>query len=130
MKKHLDVVAGLITKDGKILLCQRKEHDSFGLLWEFAGGVVEPGEDYRRALIREMKEELDLFVEVDKLVGTFEDENETLKITVRLFSCRVLRGAPLAKDCTNFGFFSYSQACTLQCAPVDRKILAALASEL
>jgi mutator protein MutT len=127
MKKHLDVVAGLIEEDGKILLCQRLEHDSFGLLWEFAGGVVEAGEDPRDAVVREMKEELDLTVEPQELFGIFEDENETLKISVRVFSCRIIAGVPRAKECKDLGFFPYSEACALNCAPVDRKILAALA---
>ncbi len=52
------VVAGVIVRDGKILVCQRRRDDSFPLKWEFPGGKIEPGEDDRAALVRELREEL------------------------------------------------------------------------
>ncbi|MFY9752799.1 MAG: (deoxy)nucleoside triphosphate pyrophosphohydrolase [Candidatus Acidiferrales bacterium] len=52
------VVAALIEHDGKLLVCQRKRGDRFGLLWEFPGGKVEPGELPHAAIERELLEEL------------------------------------------------------------------------
>jgi 8-oxo-dGTP diphosphatase len=52
------VVAALIEADGKVLVCQRRRTDSFGLLWEFPGGKVEAGESPSEALARELREEL------------------------------------------------------------------------
>ncbi|HXN99657.1 MAG TPA: (deoxy)nucleoside triphosphate pyrophosphohydrolase [Candidatus Acidoferrales bacterium] len=52
------VVAALIEADGKVLVCQRRRTDSFGLMWEFPGGKVEPGESPSEALARELHEEL------------------------------------------------------------------------
>jgi 8-oxo-dGTP diphosphatase len=52
------VVAALIEADGKLLLCQRRRTDSFGLMWEFPGGKLEPGETPPEALARELQEEL------------------------------------------------------------------------
>jgi 8-oxo-dGTP diphosphatase len=52
------VVAGIIMRDSRILICQRKRGGSFPLKWEFPGGKVEPGEDLRAALVRELAEEL------------------------------------------------------------------------
>ena len=52
------VVAALIEADGKLLVCQRRRTDSFGLMWEFPGGKVEPGESPSGALARELREEL------------------------------------------------------------------------
>jgi mutator protein MutT len=54
----IQVVAALIESDGKVLVCQRKRRDRFGLLWEFPGGKVEPGESLPQALARELTEEL------------------------------------------------------------------------
>jgi 8-oxo-dGTP diphosphatase len=52
------VVAALIEADGKLLVCQRRRTDSFGLMWEFPGGKLEPGESPAEALARELHEEL------------------------------------------------------------------------
>ncbi len=57
---HIDVVAGLIFRDGRLLVCQRHGSSAFPLKWEFPGGKVEPGEPYEDALKRELKEELEI----------------------------------------------------------------------
>ena len=57
-KAELTVVAGLILRDSKILVCQRRRDDSHALQWEFPGGKVEPGEIPQEALVRELREEL------------------------------------------------------------------------
>lgn len=54
----VEVVAALIWDDERFMICQRPEHKARGLLWEFAGGKVEPGETKEQALIRECREEL------------------------------------------------------------------------
>jgi 8-oxo-dGTP diphosphatase len=54
----LTVVAAVIESDGKILACQRRRSDFFGLMWEFPGGKVKPGENLEQALRRELQEEL------------------------------------------------------------------------
>ena len=57
-KPELTVVAALILRDSKILVCQRRRDDSHALQWEFPGGKVEPGEIPQEALARELREEL------------------------------------------------------------------------
>jgi 8-oxo-dGTP diphosphatase len=52
------VVAGIIVRDTRVLICQRKRDGAFPLKWEFPGGKVEPGEDLHAALVRELHEEL------------------------------------------------------------------------
>jgi|SRR5579863_2794416 8-oxo-dGTP diphosphatase len=59
------VAAALITRDSKVLVCQRRRDDSHALKWEFPGGKVEPGESPVQALVRELLEELG----VDATVG-------------------------------------------------------------
>jgi 8-oxo-dGTP diphosphatase len=57
-KPELTVVAALILRDSKILVCQRRRDDTHSLQWEFPGGKVEPGEMPKEALARELREEL------------------------------------------------------------------------
>jgi len=57
-RKRLVVVAAVIESHGRILACQRRKNDAFGLKWEFPGGKVQPGEQPVQALARELKEEL------------------------------------------------------------------------
>ena len=62
----IEVVAGLIVRDGRVLICQRRTDAAFPLKWEFPGGKVEVGEDPREALRRELREELAIEVEESK----------------------------------------------------------------
>ena len=62
MKKQTEVVAALIWDGGRFMICQRPAHKARGLLWEFVGGKVEPGETKPAALVRECREELDVEV--------------------------------------------------------------------
>ncbi len=63
----LVAAAALIDREGRVLITQRPAHKALGGLWEFPGGKVEPGEAPEAALIRELKEELDLTLEPDAL---------------------------------------------------------------
>ena len=64
--KAIEVVAGLIVRDGRVLVCQRSAASKFPLKWEFPGGKVEPGEDPSEALRRELREELAIEVTESK----------------------------------------------------------------
>ena len=62
-----EVVAALIWDQGKFMICQRPAHKARGLLWEFVGGKVEPGETKEQALIRECREELAVTLDVGEV---------------------------------------------------------------
>jgi 8-oxo-dGTP diphosphatase len=64
------VVAAIIERDGRILICQRRKQDSHPLKWEFPGGKVEPGERPREALRRELEEELSIRARIGPRVAT------------------------------------------------------------
>lgn len=57
------VVAGMVRRGGRVLLCQRPEGKRLGLLWEFPGGKLEAGETLAQALARELREELAITVQ-------------------------------------------------------------------
>jgi 8-oxo-dGTP diphosphatase len=56
--KRISVVAAVIERDARILICQRRSDDAFPLKWEFPGGKIRPGEEPEAALRRELEEEL------------------------------------------------------------------------
>jgi len=68
------VVAGLIVKDGKLLVCQRTRHQTMPLKWEFPGGKIEEGEQPRYALRRELEEELGILATVGDEVKRIQHE--------------------------------------------------------
>ncbi|MFC2315723.1 MAG: NUDIX domain-containing protein, partial [Selenomonas massiliensis] len=67
-RKHIDVVAGAILRDGKVFGACRG-YGNYAGTWEFAGGKVEPGETDEAALVREIREELGVEVAVERLLG-------------------------------------------------------------
>jgi 8-oxo-dGTP diphosphatase len=64
----MNVVAGVIERDGLVLICQRKRGGRHALKWEFPGGKVEPGEDSSSALARELREELQIEARIGELI--------------------------------------------------------------
>ena len=68
------VVAGLIVRDGKLLVCQRTRHQTMPLKWEFPGGKIEEGEQPRDALRRELEEELGILATIGDEVKRIQHE--------------------------------------------------------
>jgi 8-oxo-dGTP diphosphatase len=68
------VVAGLIVKDGKLLVCQRTRHQTMPLKWEFPGGKIEEREQPRDALRRELEEELGILATIGDEVKRIQHE--------------------------------------------------------
>ncbi|MCD6583943.1 MAG: (deoxy)nucleoside triphosphate pyrophosphohydrolase [Candidatus Omnitrophica bacterium] len=122
MKPYLTVVAGLIRRGKKVLICQRKKDDIFSLLWEFPGGKVEKGESLEEALIREIREELGVEIKVNRLVNAFYDENEKMRIKVYLFESRIVKGDPQPLECQDVKIIDIEELDNFALAPVDKKI--------
>jgi 8-oxo-dGTP diphosphatase len=68
------VVAALITKNGKLLVCQRTRHQTMPLKWEFPGGKIEEREQPRDALYRELEEELGILATIGDEVARIRHE--------------------------------------------------------
>lgn len=65
----IEVVAGIIYKNNKFLIAKRNIKKSQGGLWEFPGGKIEKSETYEQALIREIKEEFNADIKIDRYIG-------------------------------------------------------------
>ena len=96
-KPELTVVAALILRDSKILVCQRRHDDSRPLQWEFPGGKVEPGETPQEALARELREELGIEATIGReLFRTRHRYRESQpELELIFFQANVDRSAPL-----------------------------------
>lgn len=93
-KKVTEVVAALILKGDRFLICQRPAHKARGLLWEFVGGKVEPGETKEQALIRECREELAVTISVGKVFMEVDHEYPDLNVHLTLFNAAIREGTP------------------------------------
>lgn len=87
-----EVVAALIKRDNKFLICQRPRNKARALLWEFVGGKVEQGESREDALKRECKEELDVDITVGKLFMKVVHEYPDITIGLSLFEADIDEG--------------------------------------
>ena len=87
-----EVVAALIWDKDKFLICQRPENKARGLLWEYVGGKVEPGETKQEALIRECKEELDVTITVGDIFMDVVHEYPDITVHLTLFHAQIVSG--------------------------------------
>ena len=87
-----DVVAVLLCRKGKFLICRRPASKARGLLWEFPGGKIEQGETPQQALKREIMEELNTEIEVGELIDTIEYDYPTFHLSMDCFWAKVSVG--------------------------------------
>ena len=97
--KTILVAAALIEEQGKILIGQRKETARHGLLWEFPGGKVKDEEEPRRALVRELKEELGVETTVGALYEVVYHFDPGGPILLMVYRSRIVQGAPRPLGC-------------------------------
>jgi len=87
------VVAALIVKGGKILVCQRTRHQTMPLKWEFPGGKIEEGEQPRDALHRELGEELGIDATIGDEVARIRHEYKSgNSVELRFYVVHEFRG--------------------------------------
>lgn len=89
--EKIEVVAAIIHHDGKILATQRG-YGEFKDGWEFPGGKVEPGETPRQAIVREIREELEVTIRPERLVTTVECDYPKFHLTMHCFLASVAEG--------------------------------------
>jgi len=120
---HYDVAAAVtVDKDWRVLVAQRNADDMLGGLWEFPGGKREDGETLPECLAREMREELDVQVEVSELLTVVKHAYTHFRITLHAFRCRVVKGTPRCLDCAAFRWVSLPELDALPMSVADRKI--------
>ena len=119
----VEVVAALIWKDGKFLICQRPAHKARGLLWEFVGGKVEAGESKSEALKRECKEELAIEISVGELFWEETHEYPDLTVHLSLFNSTIVSGEPQLLEHNSIKWISPDEIPEYQFCPADKTFL-------
>ena len=122
-KKPIDVVAALIWEKDKFLICQRPANKTRGLLWEFVGGKVEPGETLQQALMRECAEELAINVNVGEQFMQVVHQYPDMLIRLTLFHCTIPSGYPQALEHNALEWIHPSQTDHYVFCPADTDIL-------
>ncbi len=121
-----EVVAALIKDGGRFLICQRPAHKARGLLWEFVGGKVEPGETKEAALIRECREELGVALSVGGVYTDVLHEYPDITVHLTLFSCRIREGIPQKLEHNDIRWITPEEIPQYPFCPADTEILALL----
>lgn len=122
--KITEVVAALIWKGNKFMICQRPTHKARGLLWEFVGGKVEPGETKEQALIRECREELAVTLSVGDVFMDVVHEYPDLTVHLTLFNATISEGVPVMLEHNDIQWITPSEIQNFAFCPADEEILA------
>ncbi len=118
-----EVVAALIWEDDCFMICQRPAHKARGLLWEFVGGKVEPGETKEQALIRECREELGITISVGKVFTEVTHEYPDLTVHLTLFHAAITQGTPQKLEHNDIRWIKVNEITQYHFCPADEPIL-------
>ncbi len=118
-----EVVAALIWDQEKFMICQRPVHKARGLLWEFVGGKVEPGESKQQALIRECREELAVTLAVGDVFMDVMHEYPDLTVHLTLFNATIADGVPQKLEHNDIRWITPCEIPDYDFCPADKEIL-------
>ena len=118
-----EVVAALIREGEKFMICQRPAHKARGLLWEFVGGKVEPGETKEQALIRECQEELAVTLTVGDVFMDVVHEYPDITVHLTLYNAAIAKGIPQMLEHNDIRWITPSEISNYEFCPADEEIL-------
>ena len=118
-----EVVAALIWQADRFLICQRPANKARGLLWEFVGGKVEPGESKEAALIRECQEELAVTLTVGEVFMEVVHEYPDITVRLTLFHAVIAQGVPRKLEHNDIRWITSAEIPQYDFCPADVEIL-------
>lgn len=119
----IEVVAALIWDNNQFMICQRPADKARGLLWEFVGGKVEPGETKEQALIRECREELAISLSVGEIFMDVVHEYPDITVHLTLFHATIAEGVPQKLEHNDIRWITPSEIPDYAFCPADEEIL-------
>ena len=121
--KPIDVSAGLVFRNGVLLITQRLRADHLGGLWEFPGGKRESGETHQDCLKRELREELGIEVAVHELVDEIQHTYPEKTVLLRFYRCSLISGEPQILGCNAFRWVTASELRQFEFPAADARLL-------
>ena len=124
-----EVVAALIWQGERFMICQRPAHKARGMLWEFVGGKVEPGESKEQALVRECREELAVEVAVGDIFLEVTHTYPDITVHLTLFHASIFQGVPQKLEHNDIRYITVDEIPKYEFCPADEVILQKLRQE-
>src|SRR2546423_5429665 len=118
----IDVSAGLVFRDGKLLITQRHAEAHLGGLWEFPGGKRERDETFEECLARELREELGIEVVVGRLAESLTHDYPEKTVHLRFYRCQWHRNEPQALGCPAFKWIKADELRSYEFPAADARL--------
>jgi len=119
----IDVAAGLVFRDGRLLITQRPAGGHLAGLWEFPGGKREPYETFEECLQRELAEELGIEVQVGELIESIRHDYPEKSVHLRFHRCAWQRVEPRTLACAAFRWVGREELDQFEFPAADAKLL-------
>ena len=127
--RTINVVAAIITDGGKVLATQRGYGEWKGW-WEFPGGKIEPGETPHDAIMREIKEELAVGIEVEKKLTTVEYDYPAFHLSMQCYLCHIVSGRLSLLEHDDLRWLSTDDIGSVRWLPADREVIPLIVREI
>ncbi len=125
----VQVVAALIWKENRFMICQRPANKTRAFEWEFVGGKVEKGETLEQALIRECREEIGVEIAVDDVYTEVDHVYPDITIHLTLFNARLTGEDPKMLEHNDIRFILPAEIPQFEFCPADEEILKKIISD-
>ena len=126
-RKHIEVVAAIIVRDGRIFATQRG-YGEWKDWWEFPGGKIEPGESTEDALKREIREELATEIEVDELLTTVEYDYPKFHLMMHCYLCTIISGDLSLLEHEDARWLAIDELDSVKWLPADKDVIEKLST--
>ena len=122
--KQIEVVAAVFENEqGEYYCARRKPGGELSMKWEFPGGKIESGESQKQALVREIKEELNLMIEINDFIMTVEHQYTSFHLTMHVYKVDIVEGRMILREHIDQKWLKREELLSLDWAAADIPIV-------